>query len=184
MLLVLFVFFLFFVSFVLLVMLVLFMLLVLFVLMFFRVLVVFMQLFFFLLFCCCRCCCNVVVTCRLVVMSSSCRFRVVFVPFFYRVFFICIMGELIGACFNNTNEKITHWRMKHVNHSKFRRFVEVICVSSLFSIISFALPYVLIECKTLPEATSERNSNLIETLVKFGCEKGKEYNELALLIFT
>jgi H+/Cl- antiporter ClcA len=31
---------------------------------------------------------------------------------------IGVMGGIIGAIFNNTNERITKWRLKQVNHSK------------------------------------------------------------------
>jgi chloride channel 7 len=49
------------------------------------------------------------------------------------------MGGVIGAIFNSGNERITHWRIKSINHSKKRRFVEVILVATLVSVTQFLL---------------------------------------------
>jgi chloride channel 7 len=99
---------------------------------------------------------------------------------------IGVIGGLIGAIFNHTNERITHWRIKNVNHSKIRRFVEVIIVSMIVSTVSFALPFLWTKCTPLPtgESFSEQELVLLEELVPFRCIKGEEYNELASLIFT
>jgi chloride channel 7 len=56
--------------------------------------------------------------------------------------FIGVIGGLIGAVFNNTNEHITHWRIKNVNHSKTERFIEVICISMFVSTVTFVLPFI------------------------------------------
>jgi len=50
---------------------------------------------------------------------------------------ICVAGGLIGAIFNNVNESITRWRIKRVNISKRRRFLEVMAISTLMSFIMF-----------------------------------------------
>lgn len=99
---------------------------------------------------------------------------------------IGIMGGLIGACFNAANEKLTHWRIKHVNHSKVRRLVEVLIISSIVTVVSFILPIIWGKCDPLPSADSLPQSNraLIENLVPFGCVKGEEYNQVASLVFT
>ena len=93
------------------------------------------------------------------------------------------LGGLIGAIFNNTNSRITQWRLKHVNHSKQRRCMEVLALSVLMSTVMFVIPLVW-SCKPLPEATSEDEKRLIENLVPFQCESGEEYNEMASLLFT
>lgn len=101
--------------------------------------------------------------------------------------FACIgcMGGLIGAIFNNTNERITHWRIKHVNHSKVRRFFEVLCISSLVSVTSFGLPFLFHQCLELPvkEGMSQEQVDLLTRFVEFGCPEG-HYNPLASLFFT
>lgn len=94
------------------------------------------------------------------------------------------VGGLIGAIFNNTNEKITHWRIKNINYSKKRRFLEVVAVSFLVSLVSFVLPFLWVKCTTLPENPEEQEVELLSELVPFRCEKGVEYNELASLFFT
>lgn len=99
---------------------------------------------------------------------------------------IGVIGGLIGAVFNNTNERITHWRIKNVNHSKKRRIVEVLLVSLLVSVTCFLLPLIWTKCTPLPydETFTEEQIRLVEELVPFRCVKGKEYNEVASLIFT
>ena len=97
-----------------------------------------------------------------------------------------LMGGLIGACFNAANERLTNWRIKNVNHSKFRRFVEVLVISSIVTCVSFALPLLWGKCSPLPSGDHlpESNKDLIDELVPFGCVKGEEYNQVASLIFT
>ena len=96
------------------------------------------------------------------------------------------MGGVIGAVFNDTNERITKWRTKNVNHSKKRRYMEVILVSFLVSTVSFLLPLFWGECKVLPstDGMDESQLELRNALVPFTCEAGVEYNQVASLIFT
>ena len=94
---------------------------------------------------------------------------------------IGIFGGLIGAIFNNTNERITKWRLKNVNHSKSRRVFEVMILSVIISSITFILPFLWAKCTPIPEDLSE---DQMTSLVPFLCEPGKEYNEMASLIFT
>ena len=104
------------------------------------------------------------------------------------ILFIVIgcLGGLIGAVFNAANEHLTIWRMKRVNHSKFRRFIEVLVVSGIVSIISFLMPLIWNRCTDLPtnmEEWSNQEVNLVKELVPFRCKEG-QYNEVASLIFT
>ena len=97
------------------------------------------------------------------------------------------LGGLIGACFNATNEHITIWRMKHVNHSRLKRFLEVLCISVLVTTVSFIMPAIWGRCTELPadiEDWSDQEKELVDSLVPYKCVKGKEYNEVASLIFT
>jgi len=97
------------------------------------------------------------------------------------------LGGLIGAVFNASNEHLTIWRMKRVNFSKSRRFLEVILISILVSTVSFVMPLLWGRCTKLPtdmQDWSNQEKKLVEALVPFRCEPGKEYNEVASLIFT
>ena len=97
------------------------------------------------------------------------------------------LGGLIGAVFNAANEHLTIWRMKRVNHSKLRRFIEVILISCGVSVVSFVMPLLWGRCTELPKDMQDwtnQEKNLVEALVPFRCEPGKEYNEVASLIFT
>lgn len=97
------------------------------------------------------------------------------------------LGGLIGAIFNAANEHLTIWRMKRVNHSKFRRVVEVVFISGLMSVVAYVMPLLWGRCTALPtdmEDWNNQEKNLVEALVPFHCTPGKEYNEVASLIFT
>lgn len=97
------------------------------------------------------------------------------------------LGGLIGAVFNAANEHLTIWRMKHVNFSKFRRFMEVIAISLLVTIVSFLMPLLWNRCTELPtdmQDWSNQEKDLVDSLVPFRCVPGKEYNEVASLILT
>ena len=97
------------------------------------------------------------------------------------------LGGLIGAVFNATNEHLTIWRMKNVNHSKLRRFLEVIFVTTLVSLTAFIMPVLWGRCTDLPtdmQDWTNQEKDLVERLVPFQCVPGKEYNEVASLIFT
>ena len=95
------------------------------------------------------------------------------------------MGGLIGAIFNDTNERITHWRMKYVNHTPARRFIEVMCISSLVSICMFTVPYYWKICQPLPDATGvdAQQVELISRLNQFNCEEN-EFNPTASLFLV
>lgn len=93
---------------------------------------------------------------------------------------------LLGSVFNDTNERITKWRLKHVNHSKKRRVLEVLLISVLVSTISFLLPILWGACKALPssDGMDESQMELRNSLVAFTCDPDAEYNEVASLIFA
>lgn len=97
------------------------------------------------------------------------------------------LGGLIGAVFNAANQHLTLWRMKNVNYSKTRRLLEVIGVSILVSTVSFVMPLLWGRCTELPtdmQDWSNQEKKLVDALVPYRCVKGKEYNEVASLMFT
>eukprot|EP00538_Stauroneis_constricta_P004281 CAMPEP_0119571748 /NCGR_PEP_ID=MMETSP1352-20130426/44275_1 /TAXON_ID=265584 /ORGANISM="Stauroneis constricta, Strain CCMP1120" /LENGTH=883 /DNA_ID=CAMNT_0007621431 /DNA_START=162 /DNA_END=2814 /DNA_ORIENTATION=+ len=97
------------------------------------------------------------------------------------------LGGLIGAVFNAANEHITIWRMKRINHSKARRFMEVVAISLCVSVVSFVMPLVWGRCTKLPtdmQDWTNQEKNLVDALVSFRCDPKTEYNEVASLIFT
>lgn len=97
------------------------------------------------------------------------------------------LGGLIGAVFNATNEHLTIWRMNRINHSKIRRFLEVIVISVGVSVVSFLMPVLWNRCTELPsnmQGWSSQEKNLVKALVPFRCVPGKEYNEVASLFLT
>jgi chloride channel 7 len=96
-----------------------------------------------------------------------------------------ILGGLIGAIFNDTNERLTHWRIKHVNHTKWRRFAEVLTISSMVSIMMFAIPYIWQGCMPLPSVAemSSQEEQLVGHLNQFTCDEGF-YNPVASLFLA
>jgi chloride channel 7 len=96
------------------------------------------------------------------------------------------LGGLIGAVFNAANEHLTIWRMKRVNFSKSRRFLEVLAVSMTCSVVTFVMPLLWNRCTDLPtdmQDWSVQEKNLVEALVPFHCPEG-QYNEVASLMLT
>lgn len=97
------------------------------------------------------------------------------------------LGGLIGAVFNAANENLAIWRMKRVNFSKFRRFIEVILLTMGVSTISFLMPVLWNKCTKRPtdmQDWTNQEKNLVDALVPFQCDPTKEYNEVASLILT
>jgi chloride channel 7 len=65
------------------------------------------------------------------------------------------------------------------------RFLEVIAVSTMVSVISFLLPLIWVKCTPLPiDPEPQQDADLLSELVSFRCKAGEEYNELASLMFT
>lgn len=97
------------------------------------------------------------------------------------------LGGMIGAVFNAANEHITLWRMRRVNHSKLFRFMEALCVCVAVTTISFLVPLLWGKCTDLPtdmQDWTNQEKKLVESLVPFRCIPGKQYNEVASLMFT
>jgi chloride channel 7 len=100
----------------------------------------------------------------------------------------CI-GGCLGALFNQASEYLTKWRMRNVNHSKYLRSLEALCVSIVVSFAFYFVPYLWGTCTQLPSSDemkdwSEQEKHLVTALVPFKCQAGKEYNQVASLIFT
>ena len=96
-----------------------------------------------------------------------------------------VIGGLIGAIFNDTNERLSKWRQKRVNHSKEYRFLEVVILSVTVSLTMFLLPLLWRKCTPLPDLNDKDNEEeleLLNELVQFTCPPGF-YNELASLFF-
>jgi len=60
------------------------------------------------------------------------------------------LGGLLGACFNRVNEKLTVWRMTHVQPSPTRRCVEVLAICGAMSFLSYVLPLCWTKCTPVP----------------------------------
>jgi chloride channel 7 len=97
-----------------------------------------------------------------------------------------VVGGLIGALFNDINERMSIYRKKYLNAFKWKRLLELVLITLLMSFISFILPLCWQHCTDIP--TDETNLslqdlNLLGNLVRFQCEEG-QYNQLASLYFT
>ena len=100
------------------------------------------------------------------------------------VFFVLmgIIGGIFGALFNKINKEICLFRKHYINHSRFRRLVEVLLVSLLTSVL-LIIPLVLFSCDENNhtdnhETTKDWNVNS----GRFTCKKGS-HNPLSSLTF-
>jgi hypothetical protein len=110
----------------------------------------------------------------------------------YRIYelpiFILIgaLGGVLGALFNDINEKVSLYRKKNLNAFKWKRLVELSLITLLMSFISFILPICWTKCEPMPEITPDlklQEIMLINDLVQFQCPE-EYYNPLASLYFT
>ena len=93
------------------------------------------------------------------------------------------MGGILGALFNDINERMSIYRKKHLNAYKWKRLLEVVLITLAMSFISFILALCWQSCTKIPEDTaglSVQELSLIAHLVPFQCEEGY-YNQLASL---
>ena len=94
-------------------------------------------------------------------------------------------GGLLGSLFNKINEKVTNYRIQQLD-TRWKRLLELIVITSVWTIISFVLPLMWQVCTVLPTETANWTSqqyNLLQELVQFQCPSG-QYNEVASLYFV
>ena len=110
----------------------------------------------------------------------------------YRIYelpiFILIgaIGGVLGALFNDINEKVSLYRKKNLNAYKWKRLTELSLITLLMAFISFILPICWTKCEPMPEITPDLKLQeiiLINDLVQFQCPEDY-YNPLASLYFT
>ena len=107
----------------------------------------------------------------------------------YELFIFVAMGAaggVLGSLFNHINEKVSIFRMNHVNQHKWKRMVELLLITGLMAFFAFVLSACWVECTPLPTMTSDwtvQEVDLLGKLVKFQCGEGY-YNQLASLYFT
>lgn len=98
------------------------------------------------------------------------------------------MGGLMGAAFNAVNRRISVWRAENVQVTQpLRRVGEALAITTLMTCVSFGLSAAWVSCTEKPVATSDwtkQETDLLNTLVSFGCDKETEYNELASLFMA
>lgn len=96
------------------------------------------------------------------------------------------VGGLLGALFNHINERVSLYRKKYLNASKYKRMTELVLITLAMSFIGFILSLCWQHCTEIPapvvNATAQEIS-LLKSLVQFQCEEG-QYNQLASLYFT
>eukprot|EP00039_Didymoeca_costata_P014963 m.247499 g.247499 ORF g.247499 m.247499 type:complete len:870 (-) comp16127_c0_seq1:85-2694(-) len=99
------------------------------------------------------------------------------------------VGGSLGAFFNYVNMHITKKRKRMYDnnkHKRFFKFVEVLCLVTLITLVTFLLPLAWNRCEPDPAQLKNMTGeqlNLMSHLVRFNCKKG-EYNELASLFLT
>lgn len=102
------------------------------------------------------------------------------------VIFILIgaLGGLVGALYNHINFRMTLYRKKVLNGVLWKRFLELLALTLLMSLVSFILPLMWQVCTPVPSETfTQQEAYLAKQLVQMQCKEG-EYNELASLYLT
>ena len=97
-----------------------------------------------------------------------------------------IIGGVLGAGFNDINERMSLYRKKYLNAYKWKRLLELVLITLGMSFISFILPLCWQQCTEVPTDMtnlSKQELSLLSHLVRFQCEEG-QYNQLASLYFT
>lgn len=103
---------------------------------------------------------------------------------FYLFMMLGIMGGFIGAVFNIMQDKVFKIRL---NFKKpVLKYVEVISLVSLMTLIAYGLPAMWDKCTPIPTVIlgrrgAEQEMDLRHKLVPLYCPKGTHYNELASL---
>ena len=97
-----------------------------------------------------------------------------------------IVGGVLGAGFNDINERMSLYRKKYLNAYKWKRLLELVLITLGMSFISFILPLCWQQCTEVPTDMtnlSKQELSLLSHLVRFQCDEG-QYNQLASLYFT
>ena len=95
-----------------------------------------------------------------------------------------VLGGFIGAVFNIMQDKVFKFRLKF--RKPVFKYIEVICLVSLMTLIAYGLPAMWARCTPIPTVIlgrrgSEQEMDLRHKLVPLYCPKGTHYNELASL---
>lgn len=107
----------------------------------------------------------------------------------YELFIFVAMGAaggVLGALFNYLNEKVSLYRVAHINPFKWKRIIELVLITGLMAFICFIFSIMWQECTEIPTETEEwlvQERELLSSLVRFQCAEG-QYNQLASLYFT
>ena len=95
-------------------------------------------------------------------------------------------GGVLGAVFNDINERVSLYRKKYINAFKWKRLTELVLITLAMSFICFILSICWQKCTPLPENQPNPTAQeliYMKKLVSFQCSEGY-YNELASLYFT
>jgi len=81
---------------------------------------------------------------------------------------------------------VTLFRMKHVNHTVWKRMVELMVITFVMATITFVLPLIYNQCTPIPLNTADwttQQVDYLDSLVQFQCDDN-HYNQVASLYFT
>jgi H+/Cl- antiporter ClcA len=94
-------------------------------------------------------------------------------------------GGCLGALFNHVNAKTTALRLQSVAQHRWRRLVEVVALTFVYSLVTYILVCMWQVCTPLSDLTvvTSQEKTLEGHLVRFQCAEGS-YNELATLFLS
>ena len=105
----------------------------------------------------------------------------------YELFLFILIGAgggCLGALFNHINLKTTALRMTYVSPHRWKRFVELMALTIIVTLVTFILCCMWQICTPIPDINySAQETSLYGDLVRFQCDSGY-YNEVASLFLT
>lgn len=92
-------------------------------------------------------------------------------------------GGLLGAGLNGLNTALTRWRQRSVSKWPPRKVAEVVVITSVVAVASFAGPVLFSHCLPVPETQAGVRPMPAEEMVQFRCPDG-QFDETASVFFS
>ncbi len=96
-----------------------------------------------------------------------------------------VAGGIMGAYFNSVNKHMTIFRESY-SKIVWKRMIELLVLTFIFSVITFLLPLMWDSCTAIPTYTADFSTqqlDLLDDLVQYQCNTN-QYNQLASLYYV
>ena len=94
---------------------------------------------------------------------------------------LAVVGGLVGALFNQINQKLSRWRRDRL-WSKPAKQMECVATAMVTAAVFFALPRLFMhDCKKLPDSNEAHRSKFYH---RYECSEPETYNPMASMSFA